>query len=308
MAKQAVRRAAKATPDAVKAKGPAIADKEGRATALAVVMPNAKALSLDAGMTALKYVAALSDDERQVEELQEGIASNRYAAMTTLALAIYNAGKNDAGIQLADTFSDDKAAKNKVGKQIRLALGLAKIYPRANKQEVDWTPEAAALMMAAEGDDAKTLARKESIRTNFSTMMTKCARVALNALENNLKVEVDKQERTLRLSGPAILKHFGDTSVALNEDQNQLKDKKGQIIGKLNARPSFTEIAKLAAADHGKAMVSRKDSRKQTVDPMKHLIGLCNDLKAAIEKTPADLPEDVMKALQAVRNAVDTKL
>jgi hypothetical protein len=293
-------------PKAAKASAKAPAADEAKGTAL-VAMPKATALSLDAGMNALRFIAALSDDEAAIEERRESLASNRYGAQTTLAYAIWKAAKNDAAIQLEASLSDDKAAKNKLGKQIRLALGLSEIVQKGAKESVEWTKDAQAVMFQVDGDDARTVKRKESIRTNFSTMLTKCMRVALDAIDNNLKVEIDKAEKTLRLTGPAIKSHFGEASVVLNEDQNiKLLDKKGAVIGtrELKVKPSFTEIARRAAEAHGKALVARKDSRTQTVDPMKHLVGLCTSIVKAVEKLPKEVPAEVVKALESVYNAI----
>jgi hypothetical protein len=281
--------------------------KETKATAL-VPMPNAKALSLDVGMKALNFMSAYADAEAQVTELEEGLRSNRYEAQKLLTFAIVKAAKNDPAINLADAFSDDKPAKNKLGKQIRLALGLYRVYQQGSKMRVDWTPEAAARMFATDDDDARTANRKESVRTNFATMLTKAMRVSLDIVENNLKVEEDKEFNTLRLTGPAIEKHFGMASVVLNEDQNaRVLDKRGNVIGQkmLKARPSFTEIARHAAEAHGKKLVARKDSRTQAIDPMKHIIQVCGDLEKAIEKLPDEIPEAVSKALEGLQSAIE---
>jgi hypothetical protein len=276
--------------------------------ALAVTMPNAKAVSKDAGLIALKYVAAYADDALQIEDLEKGIESNRYKAQSTLVYALWNAGIQDKSINLADSFGSE-AEKNRLGKQVRLALGMATL---GAKNKIVWKPDVAKLMLKDDGDDERTLRRKESIRSNFSTMLTKSMRVALDAIESGHKVEMDKQFNTLRLTGPQIEKHFGLPSIVLNEDQNTAPvfSKQGKVTGTkvLKKRPSFTEMARRAAEAHGKTLIVRKDSRTQALDPIKHLVGVCGDLVKAIAKLPKPVPADAKTALEGVNNAIDAVL
>jgi hypothetical protein len=309
VAKQ-VAKSAKGVPNAVKAKGAKVADEASKkGKPLVVVMPNKSALTLDAGPKALKFIGAFAEGTLAMEDIQGQIESDRYMAQTTLALACYKAATNDKAINLADAFSDDNAAKNKLGKQIRLALGLAVL---SAKGKVTDKADVHAAMYATPEDDARIAKKKESVRTNFSTMLTKCMRVALDAVESGYKMELDKGYNTLRLTGPAIEKHFGMASVVLNEDQNAaVIDKRGKPTGDhkpLKVKPSFTEIARRAANSHGKQLVARKDSRTQAVDPLKHMVNVCSELVKAIEKLPDEIPDPVRKALESVQSAIETAL
>ena len=315
MAKQTVKRAAKATPIAVKAKGTTaltvLDDDEG--TAL-VPMPKSTALSLDVGMEALRDVAATVTNVMQMDELRESNDKRRGRAQVALAMAFHKAAVADKGINLADSLLDaktHKAQKNKLGVQLRMVIGLA-------GPDGKWKPEARELMMVdTKTDDERTAKLKQSVRSNFSTMVTKSARVALHAVENGLKVERDKETGLLRLtdgkSGSAVKSHFGMASVLLNEDENvSILDKKGAVVDKkkLKARPSFTEIMRKVGEKHGVAIVQRKDSRAQTtaVDPIKDLIARCGHMVQAIGKLPEEKSEELINALESLQSAISEAL
>jgi hypothetical protein len=313
MAKQKAKTGTSATPKAVIAKGAAnMPATKGPKVAIAalVPMPKAGALSLDAGLTALRYIAALSDDERQIEQLEAGVASNRGKAQVTLAYAIWKLAKNDASVNLAANVTGDKAEKNKLGKQVRLGLGMVHYSKtQGGKDVLVSTPEVADIMDTNTSDDDATRKRKESIRTNFSTMLSKCMKVALHAIDNDLKV--DNVNGVLRLTGPAIKDHFGEASVLLNENVAQpILDKRGKPtkdLRELKAKPSFTEIMRKASEAHGKVQAARVDSRTKTVDPMKHLADLCGMLVKALEKAklPDPMPKALADALESAYSALD---
>jgi hypothetical protein len=314
MAKQKAKTGKSATPKAIIAKGAANMPKGPKpAIAALVPMPKAGALSLDAGITALKYIAALSDDERAIEQLEAGVASNRGKAQVTLALAIWKLAKNDASVNLAASVTGDKAEKNKLGKQVRLGLGMVHYSKtQGGKDVLVSTPEVADIMDANTSDDDATRRRKESIRTNFSTMLSKCMKVALHAIDNDLKVGQDGG--FLRLTGAAIKDQFGEASVLLNENQAQpMLDKRGKPtkeLRELKAKPSFTEIMRKASEAHGKVQAARTDSRTKTIDPAKYLTDLCVALVKALEKAklPDPMPKALSDALESAYSALDKAL
>jgi hypothetical protein len=273
-----------------------------------VAMPKSTALSTDVGMIALNHLAAMATDEQMIDDLRPGITQHRGKAQVLLAIACHRAGLGDKSINLLASVNGDKAAKNKLGKQIRLAIGLMV----SDGKKTVLTPEADAVLNEQPGDDAKTLKRKKSIRANFSTMLTKSMRVAHHALENNLVIK--EENGFLRLadtkkSGGVMAKHFGEASVLLNEDQNvPVLDKKGKPTGAtkaLKVLPSFTEIMREVGKSHGVEIVPRVDSRVKSVDAATHIIEVAENLQKAITNLPGKAPENVVKALTALRNAID---
>jgi hypothetical protein len=273
VAKQ-TKRATKETPIAVKAKGAsALTPLDGNETAL-VPMPKNSALSLDVGISALREYAAAEVEDGQVKQLAEGVKLRRGRAQVALAIAFYKAAMADKSIHLADSLlpaKGNKATKDKLSAQLRLVVGLSEIK---NGKTV-WTPEAREIMMTEKTDSAETAKQKESLRVNFSALMTKSAQVALDAVENGVKFELDPTTGFARITdgkgGTSVKKHFGVSSVVLNEDQNAtVTDKKGnETKFKLKALPSFTEIQRKVAAAHGKVAKERGDKRVSLADPIK---------------------------------------
>jgi hypothetical protein len=226
------------------------------------------------------------------------------------------AAKADASIRLEVVFSGDKAQKARLNNQIYLALGLKQVYmvgkDGAQKPKFDWTPAAAAFVKPNKDDAPDVANQKGSIRTNLATMLTKCEQAAIGIIDSDIDVKTDKASGTLLLSGPAVQKHFGESSVLLNEKQTvMVKDKKGAVTGekKLLAKPSFTEIARRAAEAHGKVHATRVDSRiGATVDPNKHIVDLCSMVLKAVNALKAPIDESVKTALESLMNAIDEKL
>jgi hypothetical protein len=311
VAKQAVKVPKAGTPAAVKA---------APTTALVLSMPNAKAITADAGMTALRMIAQARANEDQIEalrnetrELVGGGGSSRGKAQVILAMAIYKAGMEDQSMRadLPKVWLDSKKHKselNYVYKRLKMAIGVA----RSDGKDTD---EAFAIQNKVDGDDEATLRRKASIRTNFQTMLGKATKVALHALDNSIVLSQDKNTGLLRIAdgkrGDAVKKHFGESSVILNEDQNyKVLDKKGQVINvkPLKAKPSFTEVMREAGTAHGVTVEARTDSRTKAVSTNDHIIRVAGDLQKAVEKLPDEVPAAVQKALEALTNAIEQKL
>jgi hypothetical protein len=312
VAKQAVKAPKAETPAAVKAKP----------TALVVTMPNSKAITADAGMTALRMIAQARANEDQIEALRNqnrdligGGGSQRGKAQVILAMAIYNAGMQDQSMRadLPKVWLDTKTHKSEVNyiyKRLKMAIGVV----RSDGKETD---EANVILNEQKGvDDEATVRRKASIRSNFQTMLAKATKVALHALDNGIVISQDKATGLLRYEDGkrgtgAVKKHFGEASVVLNEDQNyKVLDKKGQIVGvkPLKAKPSFTEVMREAGTAHGVTVEARTDSRTKAVTTNEHIIRVAGDLQKAVEKLPAEVPAPVQKALEALTNAIEQKL
>jgi len=315
MAKKVVKAAPAKTPE------PAKAPAKAKAPSTALVIPVLKpgAMSLDVGPIVLAAIGAYKRDERQIEELRKSVVTKEYEALARTTAGIVKAAKADNSIRLETVFSGDKAAKARLNNQIYLALGLKESVPVYSKKGEDtgkvqftWTKAAAALVQPDKDDAPEVATQKGTIRTNLATMLTKCEQAAIGIIDDNLTITPDKASGTLMLTGPAMQKHFGAASVVLNEKQTvPVKDKKGEVIGekKLNAKPSFTEIARRAAEAHGKVHQARVDSRVgATVDPNKHIADLCGMVLKALQKLTTPLADSVKTALESLNNAIDEKL
>jgi hypothetical protein len=312
VAKQTVKAPKAETPDAVKAKP--------KTTALVAQMPNAKAISADAGLTALKMIAQAAVNKAQIEQLRSetkelvgGDGSSRGKAQVVLAMAIYNAGLNDQALRadLPKVWLKRETNRQEVDyiyKRLKMTVGVM----RGDGVEID---EAREIYGDVTGDTEAARKRKESIRTNFQIMLNKSAKVALHALDNGVTLDVDKPTGFLRLTdsrkSDAVKKHFGMASVLLNEDQNQkILDKKGQVVDTkpVKVKPSFTEVMREAGTAYGVKVEARTDSRTKAVSNDEHIVRLSGDLQTAITKFPGEVPDNVRKALEALQNAIVKRL
>lgn len=314
MAKQLRAKTKVETPKAVKAKPTALGDINDELGTALVPMPKSTALSLDVGLAALRDYASAEHDEAQIEQLRDTNNKRRGRAQVSLAMAYYRAALADKSINLADSLlpiKGNKPAKDKLGAQLRLVVGLAE----KQGEKTVWTQAARDIMMGSPDDDEAMAKRKKSIRVNFSTLMMKSAQVALKAIEAGAKLETDKETGLARLTdgkkGGWVGSHFGAASVLLNEDQNaKVLDKKGNLTTvKLKALPSFTEIQRAVAKDHGKVMKPKGDGRVGgLVDPTKDMIARCGYMVQALEKMPDEIPADLRKALESLQNAISEAL
>lgn len=311
MAKQAVKARKAETPDAVKATA-----KPVKEMLPATVKPSA--IQAGVGIEVLQMLAQAEANESQINQLRQqnldlvgtGTGSGRGRAQVKLAMGIYSAAIADETIRndLPKTYQGRKETQY-LNKRLRIALGMAK----ADGVETD---EARSYQYKVDGDDPATLARKESIRANFATMLRKATQVALKALDDGFKLEVDKASGLLRITdakkgGGAVKQQFGETSVLLNEKQSvPIVDKKGQIVGEkpLKVKPSFSEVLRTAGTKYGKTVIPRGNTPGKTVSTNEHIVTVCGDLVKMIEKLPEEIPEPVRKAMESLKNAIDEKL
>ena len=148
-----------------------------------VAMPKATALSTDVGIQALNYLSALATDEQMIDELRDGMESNRGKAQVLLRWRATRPAWADKSIN-SDARRDRQQVAEGNFRQPNPSGNWPYEFDRWS--EASLTPEANAVLNAMPGDDARALKRKKSIRANFSTMLTKSMRVALHAIESNL--------------------------------------------------------------------------------------------------------------------------
>lgn len=317
MAKQAVKAAKGKVPDAVKAKGSKVAEaEEAKGTEVAIPAIKQGALSLDVGPKVLDIIGASARDERQVKELQAGLKTKEYDVQAALVQGIVKAAKADTSIRLENQFVDSKQGRSKLHTQLYLAMGFKSVVTvgkeGAQKDKVDWASNVRDLI-APQKDDADSIVKqKNTVRSNLSHQMTKAVQVALAIIDEKIDVKPHAETGSLLLTGPAIQDRFGAPSIVLNEKQTvPITDKKGIVTGEkeLKAKPSFTEIARMAADAHGQVLTTRVQSGAgPTIDVNKHIVDLCGMLVKAVNKLSGELKPEVVQALESVYNAVDEKL
>lgn len=281
----------------------------------ALVTVNKGALSLDVGPAVVAGLAKSYGDEAKAQELMQGVLAKRYDLLANTTQAIVKAAMADTSIDLSASFSGDKGKNNILNDQIGLALGIREVIEETDlggnvhKRLVYSKAVAKYFPQPKDVKDAPETVRKATLRSNFTHMVKKCAQAAAAIVEQGITVVKDKGTGTLQLTGPAIEKKFGQSSVLLDE---KLTIGTGDAAIKLKEKPSFTAIAKMGAEAAGKTLETRKDSRvsSNAVDPETAIQSICNSLVQAVSKltgppsgkTKASL-ESVQSALSKVLNA-----
>lgn len=288
---------------------PAKAPKEVKA--LATV--NAKALSVDVGPAVLANLVKAHDEEDKGRSLLAASEKKRYDAISSVTIAIMKAANADDGIDLGASFKADRKANSLLNDQIFIALGLMEKKTVGDKETLVYT-KAAAKFFPAKDDDPKAEAtkRKSQLRNNFIQIVKRGAQAAEGMIQKDISAKMDAKEGTLRISGPSVLKEFGMSEVLLNEKQTIKGAGKdgGDVL--LTAKPSFTAVAALGAAEHGATVQRGNTSRSRgtiQTNPDAAIEAVADSVVKLCEKMDAkNLTEKQTAALKKIQNAVDKVL
>lgn len=229
-----------------------------------IVKVSKKALSVDVGPKVVAMLARANDDETKAMEALEGVKSTRYQAISMTTTAILKAAQNDPTIKLGDAFSGDTKLMGALNDKLGIALGFREVVPVVDGDKTFYrvVPSKAVAQFWPSPTDKKGTPeydKKNTNRSNFITLVKRAAQAAEGIIVN--KMTVKASDGTLRLSGPAVVKAFGQDDVLLNENAGQKgKDKP------LSAKPSFTAIRDLGAQAHD-AAVSRGSNTRGTTRP-----------------------------------------
>lgn len=318
-----IKSAAKAvTPAAPAAKGkaaspPPSGKKAAGAAALPTLFLAAGAISKDVGPAVLASLAAAQKDEERAHELLGSVDSKRYDALSQMTRALVLAIDNDPHINIEDAFSTEKKRVERIYEQCRVALGIK--VPR--KIEIggvetiisEYAPAVAKLFPSkADKPGSDTHKRKDTLRSNFTHALKKCLGAAIGILDMNADMEVDKDTGTLLLTGPAVKVAFGSETVTLDGRQSVGE---GESVVKLNMKPSYEGVAKIAQQKRGAVASPRKAGVStagagpvQPVNSDEAFGSLCNSLIAALNKMQGRPSEDAVKAMLSVESAINAKL
>lgn len=293
--------AKKATPtNGKEAAKPAPAVKEEQA----LIVLKAKALSTNVGPAVIAGLAKTYEDEEQAQAMLAEVKQKNYDLLAQTTEAIIKLAKNDSQVDLSAAFGNDKKASNKLNDQIGLALGFREYEDVKGKKRIIFAKAVQKYFPSPDDEKGTTAAkRKQTLRSNFIHMVKKCAQAADSILQKDIKATIDKKSGTLKLSGPAIKKEFGQETVLLNE---KLTVGEGDNAVQLNKRPSFQAVANIGAAKHGAAVSGGSNTRgaKVQTNPDEAIETVCSSLVSMIAKikTPT---ERQLKALKSVYNAMD---
>lgn len=288
-----------------------------KAVQAVVIIPsiNKGALSTDVGPRVIVGLAKAYNDEQQAKQLLAGVDAKRYDLLGETTMAIVKAAKADKSIDLNVSFGADKVGKNRLGDQLRLALGISEVVTvgkgdTAKKKIAYATAVKDYFPQPGENKDSEIYKRKNTLRTNFSHILTKCTQTAAGILERGIDAKMDKKAGTLMLSGPEIKKQFGASSVHLNEKQVV---QNGKTAVELTAKPSFTAIQAKAAERHGKVLHRGSNTRGVSAQlGEKGLDGaveaVCKSLVSIIAKLGDKISDKSKAALEGARSALDKVL
>lgn len=291
---------------AIKAKGAAkAAEAEVKSGELVVTRLNKNALSVDVGPAVLKTIASAN---ATIEEANQAIAAARAKQYHTLAVtteAIVKAAKADPAINLNDAFGDNKAKKKHLTEQLLIALGIKEVFiTEGGKATAVYTKAAKPYFPAGtDAKDSPEYRRKRTTLQNWSHMLSKCTEAAAGMIDIDATVEYDQKKGTLLLSGPAVEKHFGTdkgAKVALDERQAE----------GMKAKPSFTELQRVAQVQRGKEKTSRgrvntgpAAQGQGVTEPDKAIVAMLQSLAKALE---AYRGKDITDAMQGAFDDVTT--
>ena len=286
-----------------------------------IVKVNKSAMSLDVGPTVIKSLVEVSE---RTEELERELGSQevrRRDALMQLMTSFVKAAQNDNGIDLSKAFSTERKEWSPQLDKLLLAIGVYQVVPvkdKAGKEtgrfRLDYTDSVRNFFPGSlkDKDTDPAYAKKNSVRTRFLEQCKKSAQGAQGVIARGIKIEADKKSGTLRVSGKAIKEHFGEDEVLLDEKQKVIAhDKQGkEKVVQLKVKPSYTALAQIGAKSIGKVLTKRPDARVAGggVDPEKALINGANDLAASVNRYSGEITDAVRKALNAVVNAIATKL
>lgn len=263
MAKKAMTGKQKAAASKAAAEKPAPKAKGAVTEGGTALVPLPKsALSVDVGPSCLKLLDKARADHATAQDLMKGVESSKFKVISAVTLAIIKAAKADKNITLSNIYSGDNKLKNELHNQLGIALGtrMLKEIKDGNTVTTRVVPSPAVLDFfpsAGEKKDSPDWARKETLRSNWTTLVGRAAGTACGVVDKGMTAAMDKKAGTLMISGPAVKAHFGADKVLLNENISQVsKDKP------LKARPSFTAVRDIGAKENNAAPIGGKSNTR----------------------------------------------
>lgn len=278
-----------------------------------VVVVNKNALSTDVGPKVIALLdRAKADEDKALAALGE-VRTKRYDAIAITTMAILKAAEADKSIDLSATFSGDTKKMNRLNDQLGIALGFREVETVIDGEKTFQKIVTAKAVRkyfpsAGEKKDTEEYKRKDTIRSNFITLVKRAAQAAEGMRTS--KVHAKYEAGTLRIEGPKVKEVFGADSVLLNENASQLGDDK-----KLIAKPSFTAIRDIGAKAHDAAVHRGSNTRgvaaasaAPRVNPEEAFKSQCHMLISALGKISGPLAGVTREAASSLLNALTEKL
>jgi hypothetical protein len=318
------------TPTKGKAKAKAKSKAKAKAPATPkrqLITVDPKALSTSVGATVLSLLSKTEIAAEKITAARSELKRRGYEALALTTQALHRGAKADPTFDPGAIFSGDKALKRDTITRARLILGVLEVAPVKDKkgnikntyvvpksaQKYFPSPTNPADYVTAKGKDGKETRdfsdagrHKETFRTNFDKLLRKCIQATDDLLQRNAVVSYDKDEQTLRLSGPSIKAQFGIDTVLVNERTTiaDPKDKANTI--ELETKPSYQGLASHAAVTyHGVVLGKRGKVAQEPASDEDHFIAMCKSVISAINKIGDAMTDEQLDALTSLRSAID---
>jgi hypothetical protein len=284
--------------------------------AVAVLMPNKKAMQVEVGARLVENLADIYNADATIAQQVAENDKKRYDTLAQMTMGVVKAAKADPtiGSMLPDVFSGDQKKINALNEVLQIALGIREVIDVQTKQggKVQKVQYVKGVMdFFPTPNDTKGTpehTKKTTLRSNFLHQLKKSIQGAHGIIEKQIDARIDSKSGTLLLQGPAVKKHFGQDKVILDERQN-IKTGEGDKATtiKLAARPSFSEIAKIGATASGRTVTQRADSRANVVtDADTAIVQVSDSLVRALNNYKGKMTDKLRKSLASAANAIVT--
>jgi len=221
-------------------------------------------------------------DGQAIIKMVEG-NGKRYEALAWITLVITRKAESDEAIDLEKAFDESKKGKNAFYDQLRVALGVFEEGERGGR----FVPTEASAEFFS----------NHTKRTNFASMLKKCAQAAAGLIDMNAEVVMDNRKGTLVISGSAVARQFGKSKVTLDERWQE----------GLTQKPSFTAIGAVAAEKRGKVAMRGSNTRgvRAVVSSDSDLEHHCRMLIQSLERCRGKPSRRQVSALRPVKLAIE---
>jgi hypothetical protein len=276
-----------------------------------------EAMSKDVGVKVLAGLSKSTLDLQDAEDVLDTAKRKQNGHLGSLMHAFWKAARNDPSIKIGDAFSEQKPLLKDLRQRLEVAVGLKERKVNDDGTVTFVQPKEVQAFFCQPGEDKTTKegVQKENFRTNFATQFTMCMKSACEAVQGELELKMDDKSGLLVASGKSIKEHYGCDQITLNE-QRKGQNKDGTTV-KLDKIPSFTGLARLAAARNDKVLQTRTDSRAVvakteggtgTAMPTQNEVhGLANSLRIILSKLNG-LEDNVASALTELQKQITETL
>jgi hypothetical protein len=216
------------------------------------------AMSAGVGEKAIMAFQNIKEGIAEIKAIESENIAKRSETLKSLTMAFVKAARADTSIKLSDVHSKDDATSRAVKVKLEVAIGIRVATPNAEggykTEYAPWTAD--YFPQTGENKKDPDIRKKETFRTNFSTVFKKAIMSADGIVQKGIAI-TETKDGLLQLEGKAIKERFNQDVVVLNEKQTVMVGDKEVMLAK---KPSFTEIARISADAAGTVITTRVQS------------------------------------------------